>query len=88
MNFIKNSLVYTYGEIKIKNLNNKFLILKAAATNNNQVLHEKVITKRDTRGYSIKRNSGGANLLQKCSKFFFRKTFSFGIANSVLVLIL
>ena len=28
-----------YGEIKNKNLNKKFFILKAAATNNNQVLH-------------------------------------------------
>ena len=49
MNFIKNHLVYTYGEIKIKNLNNKFLIITAAATNNNLVLHKIVITKRDTR---------------------------------------
>ena len=40
MNFIKNSLVNTHVEIKIKNVNNKFLILKAAATNNNLVLHE------------------------------------------------
>ena len=49
MKFIKNPLVHTYGEIKIKNVNNKFLIIKAAATNNNLVLHEIVITKRDTR---------------------------------------
>ena len=48
MNFIKNPLVHTYGEIKINNVNNKFLIIKAAATNNNKVLHEIVITKRDT----------------------------------------
>ena len=63
MTFFLNSLVHTYGEIKTQQMHNKFLILKAAATNNNQVLHEKVITKRDTRGYSIKRNSGGV-----CSK--------------------
>ena len=49
MNFIKNPLVYTYGEIKIKNVKNKFLIITAAATNNNLVLHKIVITKRDTR---------------------------------------
>ena len=30
--FIKNPWVHTFGEIKIKNLNNKFLILKADAT--------------------------------------------------------
>ena len=38
-----------YGETKIKNLNIKCLIIKAAATNNNLVLHKIVITKRDTR---------------------------------------
>ena len=35
MNFIKKILVHTYGEIKTKIVNNKFLILKAATTNNN-----------------------------------------------------
>ena len=35
MKFIKNLLVHTYGEIKIKNVTNKFLIIKAASTNNN-----------------------------------------------------
>ncbi len=64
MNFIKNPLVHTYGEIKIKNLYNKILIITAAATNNNLVLHKIVITKRDTRWYFISRNLGGANLLQ------------------------
>ena len=49
MNLIRNHLVYTYGEIKIKNVNKKFEIFKAAATNNNLVLHKIVITKRDTR---------------------------------------
>ena len=34
-NFIRSFLVHTYGGIKIKNLNNKFFILKANATNNN-----------------------------------------------------
>ena len=48
-NFIKNPLVHKYGEIKIKNVKNKFLIFKAAATNNNLVLHKIIITKRDTR---------------------------------------
>ena len=41
-----------YGETKIKNLNIKCLIIKAAATNNtnnNLVLHKIVITKMDTR---------------------------------------
>ena len=33
MNFIKNSRVQTHGGFKIKHLNNKYLILKTAATN-------------------------------------------------------
>ena len=44
MNFIKNPWVHTYGEIKIKNVDNKFLILKVAAKINDLVLHEIVIT--------------------------------------------
>ena len=44
MNFIKNPLVHTYGEINIKNVNDNFLIIKAAATNNNLVLHKIAIT--------------------------------------------
>ena len=35
MNFIKNPRVHTYGEIKIKNVNNKFFILNA-----NPVIHD------------------------------------------------
>ena len=35
MNFIKNSWVHIYGKIKTQTLDIKFLILKAAATNNN-----------------------------------------------------
>ena len=33
MNFIENSSVHTYGEIKIKIVNNKFFILKAPGKN-------------------------------------------------------
>ena len=60
-------------------MHNIFKILKAASTNNNQVLHEKAITKFDTRWCSISRYWGGANLLQKCSKFFFPNNLSFWI---------
>ena len=70
---IENSWVHTYGEIKIKIVNNKYLILKANATNNNSFLHEIAITKRDTQIHSNYRNLGGAILLQKCSKFFSEK---------------
>ena len=38
MNFIETSWVHTYGELKIKIVNNDFFF-KAAATNNKYVLH-------------------------------------------------
>ena len=64
MNFIETSWVHTYS-----------LILKAVATNNNQVLHVITITKRDTRRYSNYRNLNGA-FFRFFFKFWTRK-FSF-----------
>ena len=72
MNFIKKSWFPTFGEIKIKHLNNKILILKASATNNNLVLNEIAITKLETRWYSVNRNLGGANLHPKMLQVFFQ----------------
>jgi hypothetical protein len=48
MIFIENSPVYSYEEIKIKDANKQFFLLKVVPTNNNLVWYEIALTKRDT----------------------------------------